>query len=427
MKLNLQQQVYMFTLSSCFLFVLLVISISWSTQIIDLAMKREKYASKVESHINILKQYIISENIYAGNHNVEYWLSLERKFYQLLKRAPSLTAQQKTIQLSIESQNENVLRLYRTISENKLQNAKDSIKNHLRIRLVAQLEAIRSDSIQLSSIAKTDIQNVIKHQAMFILLILSVAILMLIYGAIRLTKIFRVSLQEVKDAFEKNHSGSFQDIQLSNQTEEFSSIANAFNAMNQKLGTTMVSLESMKKIVDDRTHELELLTKTDPLTKAANRRALFERGEVEFSRVQRIKSQLAIILLDCDFFKNINDKYGHLVGDEILKNICKICSEEIRTVDFFARYGGEEFVILLPDCDLSGAVETAKRIQQSLAVNCLVFDEREICVTVSIGICETTTKHNNFGELIKDADTAMYKAKTNGRNKIEVLDNITRH
>ena len=419
MTLSLQRQIYFFTISSCALFVVLVISILWSTQVIDTALKREVYAHKVEDHTHILKLFIISENIYASNYNTVNWLILDNKFNELLRLAPGLTPQQQTIQNSIESQNKNVLRLFNAINTNKLKNANEIIKKHLKIRLMTQLEAIRSDSIQLSNIVKKDIKNVIRNQIIFILSILVLVIFILVYGAFRLSHIFRTSFKEVEIAFGKNHSGCFQKIELSNQSQEFNSIASAFNAMNKKLSETTVSLESMKKTVAERTHVLEQLSNTDYLTKVANRRALFERGSAEFSRVQRSQSQLAVILLDCDFFKNINDQFGHLFGDDILINVCKVCTEEIRKIDFFARYGGEEFIIILPDSDLNGAVETAKRIQYSLANNSIAFEGKDVCMTVSIGICTANDKHTNFEQLIKDADIAMYKAKTNGRNSME--------
>jgi diguanylate cyclase (GGDEF)-like protein len=427
MTISLQRQIYFFTLSSCVLFVVLVISILWSTQVIDIALKREKYAHKVKDHTNILKQFIISESIYASNYNTVSWLTLDNKFNNLLRLAPILTPQQQTIQNSIESQNKNVLRLFNAINKNKLKNANEIIKKHLKIRLMTQLEAIRSDSIQLSNIVKKDIKNVIRNQIIFILSILLLVISILVYGAFRLSKIFRTSLEEVKSAFEKNHSGDFQKIELSNQSQEFNSIANAFNAMNKKLSETTVSLESMKKTIAERTRVLEQLSNTDYLTKVANRRALFERGSAELSRVQRTQTQLAVILLDCDFFKNINDEFGHLFGDDILMNICKVCTKEIREIDFFARYGGEEFIIILPDSDLNGAVETAKRIQYSLANNSIAFEGKDVCMTVSIGICTANDKHTNFEQLIKDADIAMYKAKTNGRNRIEVIGGHISH
>ena len=130
-------------------------------------------------------------------------------------------------------------------------------------------------------------------------------------------------------------------------------------------------------------------------------------------------------LLDCDFFKDINDEYGHLFGDKVLQSLSQICTKELRSIDFFARYGGEEFVIILPDCGLDGAVEIAKRIQGSLAKHCIEFEgkneSKEVYITVSIGICCVNDQHNSFEQLIKDADKAMYKAKENGRNRIEAF------
>ena len=421
MNLSLKHRIYFFTLTSCLFFIVLAIGVLWSIQVVELALERERYAQKVESHSNILKQLIISENIYVSNYNATNWQLLNNQFNELLRAAPKLPSQQKTIQNSIESQNKSVNRLFNAINKNQLENANEKIKKHLKIKLMTQLEAIRADSTQLFSIANKNINSVIKHQVILILSLLSISLFVLIYGALKLVNIFKTSLQEVKTAFEKNSSDHFQDIQLSNQSEEFTGIAKAFNQMNKKLSETTVSLESMKKIVAERTEALETLSNTDPLTKVANRRSLFERGNNEIARVQRSQNQLSLILLDCDLFKNINDKYGHAFGDEVLLHLCKICTKEIRDVDFFARYGGEEFIIVLPDSDINGAVKTAERIQQSLAHNCIAFEEEDVSVTLSIGVCMAHSQHTSFEALIKDADIAMYKAKENGRNRIEVV------
>ncbi len=425
MKLSLQQHIYFFTLSSCLFFIILVISILWSIQVLEVAIERERYAHKVESHSNILKQFIRSEDIYVENYNTDSWQTLERKFDELLELTPPLTSEQQTIQNSIKSQNKNVIRLFETIHQNQLENADDRIKEHLKLRLITQLEAINADSKQLFNIVQKDINIAIKQQVTFVLVILSLSLSVLLYGAFKLVRIFRTSLNEVKLAFTKNRCGNYQNIQLSNKSEEFESIANAFNDMNTELSETTVSLASMKKTVAERTKVLEQLSNTDPLTKVANRRALFERGNAEFSRIQRTKNKLTLILLDCDLFKNINDQYGHLFGDQVLQHICAVCSEEIRNIDFFARYGGEEFIIILPESELSGAIKTAARIQSSLANKAIVFEGTDVYVTLSVGICEVTQQHRSFEDMIKDADTAMYRAKENGRNRIEVIDGCT--
>lgn len=420
MKISLSQRICFFTISCCLLFTALVSSILWSSQKVELAFNRQQYSHNVANHANILKQLIISDNIYENNYSADNWLTSQSKLINLLKLAPNLTPQQQTIQNSINSQSQNAKRLFNKINENQLKNADEAIKKHLKTRLMTQLEIIRSDSVHLSTIVQQDIHNVIKQQVLFIVSILAVSIFILLYGSYRLIKIVKTSLNEVKKAFEKNHSGHFQKIELSNHSNEFENIVNEFNAMNQKLSETMVSLGVMKNIVEERTMVLEKLSKTDPLTEVANRRALYERGDIELSRAQRTRKNLALILLDCDYFKNVNDQYGHQFGDDVLKHVCKICNQEIRDIDFLGRFGGEEFVIILPDCDLNGGVEIAKRIQSSLAKNIIAIENIKINMTLSIGVCMLSDKHTNFEQLINDADQSMYLAKNNGRNRIEV-------
>lgn len=427
MKISLSKRIYFFTMSCCLLFAVIVSSILWSSQKVELAFSRNNYAQKVENHTNILKQLITSDDIYDSHYNADNWLLSQSKLVNLLKSAPSLTPQEQTIQNSIISQSNNVKRLFNKISENKLKNANDTIKKHLKTRLMTQLEIIRADSVQLSTIVQSDIHSVIKREVTIIISILSISFFILFYGSFRLTHIFRTSLKEVKSAFEKNHSGHFQKIQLSNHSDEFEVIVLAFNLMNHKLSETTVSLTEMKKIVEEKTHVLEQLSKTDPLTQVANRRALFERGNMELARKNRSRNKLSLILLDCDYFKVVNDKFGHQVGDELLKHVCKICAQEIRDIDFLARYGGEEFIIILPDCDLTGGAEIAKRIQATLVKQCLKIDSKEICMTLSIGIATLSDKHTNFEQLINEADKAMYQAKENGRNRIEVSGDQSLH
>lgn len=427
MKISLSKRIYFFTMSCCLLFAVIVSSILWSSQKVELAFSRNIYAQKVENHTNILKQLIISDDIYDSDYNADNWLLSQSKLVSLLKNSPNLTPQEQTIQNSINSQSENVKRLFNKINENRLKNANETIKKHLKTRLMTQLEVIRADSVQLSTIVQTDIHNVIKREVLIIISILTVSLFILFYGSFRLTHIFRTSLNEVKSAFEKNHSGHFQKIQLSNHSDEFEIIVLAFNLMNHKLSETTVSLAEMKKIVEEKTHVLEQLSKTDPLTQVANRRALFERGNMELSREYRAHNPLSLMLLDCDYFKVVNDQFGHQVGDELLKHICKICTQEIRDIDFLARYGGEEFIIILPNCDLNGGAEIAKRIQGSLVKQCLVIENKEICITLSIGIATLTNKHQNFEQLINEADKAMYQAKEKGRNRIEVSGGQSLH
>jgi diguanylate cyclase (GGDEF)-like protein len=418
---SLSQRIYLFTLSGSLLIAILLGSIIWSSQTLELAFSRDDYAQRLDNQTNILKQLVISDNIYASQYNTSNWQSQQQKLTVLFKSAPQLTPHLQAIQNSIHSQNENLKRLFTQITKNKLKNASAAIKVHLKGRLMMQLESIRSDSLELSAIANTDIHNTIKHEAIFIISVIAVTLFVLLFSSFTLMYIVRISLDEVKSAFKKNHSGHFQKIQLSHRSEEFDSIVKAFNAMNEKLSDTTVSLAVMKKVVEDRTHVLEQLSNTDPLTKVANRRALFERATMEFSRAKRGKNKLSLLLLDCDLFKGINDDFGHLIGDEFLIHICDVCRQEVRDIDFLARYGGEEFIIVLPNCDLNGGIETASRIQSTLAQSGVSVEGKQVFVTLSIGVSMLSERHKNLEQFINEADKAMYQAKKNGRNRIESL------
>lgn len=156
--------------------------------------------------------------------------------------------------------------------------------------------------------------------------------------------------------------------------------------------------------VAQRTAELEMLSKHDPLTGLVNQREMRSRLQLELSRMKRRESSLAVVFLDIDKFKEINDKLGHLEGDNILKALAESISTNVREIDIACRYGGDEFVIILPDASEKDAREVCERIQQSF------HDKYEF--TLSIGITSTgSTNSMNDEELISRADDNMYQAK----------------
>jgi len=122
-------------------------------------------------------------------------------------------------------------------------------------------------------------------------------------------------------------------------------------------------------------------------------------------------------MLDIDHFKNINDRFGHLVGDRVLTTMCKRVEGLVRPHDVFARYGGEEFLIMMPETALSNATQVAQRLLEELAVS---DDAALPAITVSIGMAEWSTGDDSLESLIARADSALYVAKKNGRNCIEI-------
>lgn len=165
--------------------------------------------------------------------------------------------------------------------------------------------------------------------------------------------------------------------------------------------------------------ELQTQANRDFLTDTANRRHFFTVGQLELARAARYGNDTSLLMLDLDYFKVVNDTYGHAIGDVVLKTVAEICKESLREVDTLGRLGGEEFAILLPQTSHNMACEVAERVRLAVQdANIIVETGVEaIRVTVSIGvaICSGLT---TLDEMLKSADAALYKAKHAGRNKV---------
>jgi diguanylate cyclase (GGDEF)-like protein len=166
--------------------------------------------------------------------------------------------------------------------------------------------------------------------------------------------------------------------------------------------------------------EVQSLALTDPLTGLQNRRSLFELGRVEFARMQRMQRSICCMMLDLDHFKQINDQYGHMVGDQVLQEFAKRCSSSVREIDLVGRYGGEELIILLPDTDRPTSIQVAERIRSTIADTPIKIFDKEISVTASIGVATQDENTMDLETLIARADQAMYIAKHKGRNRVAI-------
>lgn len=167
------------------------------------------------------------------------------------------------------------------------------------------------------------------------------------------------------------------------------------------------------------------LATVDELTGLYNRRALFSRLVEEHSRVERYKESFSLIIFDIDDFKNVNDTYGHQVGDAILRNLARFLKGNLRTSDFISRFGGEEFIAILPSTEMKKAKQVAEKIRHMLGKK--VFEDKtgkvKIKITVSIGISQCTIG-DTVDDLLKRADDALYVAKNNGKNAIYTEEDL---
>ena len=162
--------------------------------------------------------------------------------------------------------------------------------------------------------------------------------------------------------------------------------------------------------------QLDVLATRDELTGVFNRRQFLVLADREWARCRRYEMGAAMVMLDVDHFKRVNDQNGHLAGDLMLREIARAAGETLRHADILGRFGGEEFIVFLPHTDTLGALDVAERIRERVAGIKLEWRGQQIATTVSLGVATLGISHDTVGALIADADRALYTAKDAGRN-----------
>ncbi|MGZ8868853.1 MAG: diguanylate cyclase [Thermoanaerobaculia bacterium] len=181
-----------------------------------------------------------------------------------------------------------------------------------------------------------------------------------------------------------------------------------------------------KRIVDlqeelmEKNRRLELLSITDGLTKLHNHRYFQDELARAFEESERYERPLSLAMIDIDYFKKVNDTYGHAVGDEILKGVSNLYRESVRSTDLVARYGGEEFAVMMPETNLAEASTFAEKIRSLVESTSMETQAGPLKVTVSLGVASVPhSKIHTPKELIVASDKALYRAKRNGRNQVQ--------
>ncbi len=194
--------------------------------------------------------------------------------------------------------------------------------------------------------------------------------------------------------------------------------------LNEQIKQYQAESETARKFANRKHAEAEgvmaqanEISQTDPLTFLPNRRMIVRELQDEVLRSERYHTQLSISIVDVDHFKKVNDTYGHLTGDEVLRQIGSKIKEQIRQPDIAGRYGGEEFLILLPNSDANAAVEQAARLCQCIRDMVIRVNKQVIHITISIGIAELKIGLDTWESFLKRADTALYEAKDRGRDR----------
>ena len=190
------------------------------------------------------------------------------------------------------------------------------------------------------------------------------------------------------------------------------------NSDRLKVGPTIMKFLSGADAEAKYHEEIYRMTIVDGLTQIHNKRYLYEALEREVLRARRHERPLSLLMFDIDFFKRINDQYGHLAGDYVLRELARVVQGRIRRDEVFARYGGEEFVIVLPETPLEGAASLGQNLRARVAEHTFVFQGESIPVTVSIGAAVLTDNDKTATDLVQRTDEKLYEAKRGGRNRV---------
>ncbi|MBN1962577.1 MAG: diguanylate cyclase [Deltaproteobacteria bacterium] len=187
-----------------------------------------------------------------------------------------------------------------------------------------------------------------------------------------------------------------------------------------RIGQTIFKYLSGSNIENKYHEEIYSLTTIDGLTGAYNKRFFLEALSRELNRAVRYDRVLSLAMFDLDLFKKINDNFGHLGGDFVLRELAGVVHQNIRRDDIFARYGGEEFALILPEVDLQAAISVSEKLRQGIEQHRFDYNDQIIPVTISLGLRTFSRGEQdiNVSQFIADADAKLYSAKASGRNKV---------
>ncbi len=185
-----------------------------------------------------------------------------------------------------------------------------------------------------------------------------------------------------------------------------------------KVGRTILKFIAGDNVEVEYHEEIYRLMTTDGLTQLHNKRYFDEMLDREVARAKRYKRSFSLLVFDIDLFKNVNDRFGHLAGDAILRQLGAVLLGRLRVNDVLARIGGEEFALITPEVGLDGAKELAGKINRLIGDTRFEFEGARVNVTVSVGVAEWQTHYEDPSDVLKAADDKMYEAKRNGRNQV---------
>jgi len=394
------------------------VAVYWANITVTTSLKRAHLGHEIVEVVNELETGL--RGILAFNRVIDRtkWNNAQAKLSIILLNYPLLTIEQKTLTKNIQASSESlsVLFAYLIDIEPSIIKQKQELRRHLAESLYVHMDAIVENSHRLSLIAQDDINKTINGVTVgIVVLLFSLAAVMTIF-ALHLGEYISRSITRLTSAMKQVAKGKLGTRVEIEGTDEISQLSLDFNHMTKQLMETTTARDLLKLEAETRSKELNYLAHHDALTGLPNR-LLFDLllGQ-SLKHAKRNNEGVAVVFMDLDKFKNINDCLGHPIGDELLKSLADRFKNRLRKVDTVARIGGDEFIIIIEEINQIKGAEIAIEKIISIFDEPFLLNGYEIMITASIGISLYPTDGEESSVLIKNADAAMYHAKDEGRN-----------
>ncbi|MFZ5627429.1 MAG: diguanylate cyclase [Bacillota bacterium] len=325
---------------------------------------------------------------------------------------------------------------WKAIMEDRLYRQVHKYQNHAGEPVVGHWSYLRKADWVL--IVESNINKMADQLRLLAFEVAGISLLLLIAGIMPLfnylSKRLTQPLEELVEATQRIAAGDYSSPVRVYSYREIEKLALAINEMMAQLQqvraeaeATLDELQEQRGELERRNRLLEEMAITDPLTQCYNRRYVMNRLPSEVAHALRYGEPLSVIMVDVDYFKNINDTYGHLVGDEVLRQVADLLRASTRKADILGRYGGEEFIIICPSTSGSAASQLAERMRQKLAEVQVDAQGEKLLLSASFGVADLVgvpspgDYKTMANELVNRADMALYRAKAEGRNRVVMV------
>ena len=419
--MNLRNRLFVISTTSIAMALIVSVAVYWANITITTSSKRAHFGHEIVEVVNELETGL--RGILSFNRVIDrtQWNNAQAKLSLILLNYPLLTIEQKILTKNIQASSESlsVLFAYLIDIEPDTIKQKQELRRHLAERLYVQMDAIVENSHRLTLIAQDDINKTINGVTVgIVVLLFSLAVVMTIF-ALHLGAYISESITRLTSAMKQVAKGKLGTRVEIKGADEISQLSLDFNHMTKQLMETTTARDLLKLEADTRSKELNYLAHHDALTGLPNRLLFDVLLGQSLKHAKRNNEGVAVVFMDLDKFKNINDCLGHPVGDELLKTLADRFKKRLRKVDTVARIGGDEFIILIEEINQIKGAEIAIEKIISIFDEPFLLNGYEIMITASIGISLYPTDGEESSVLIKNADAAMYHAKDEGRNSFK--------